>query len=238
MKTAFITGANRGLGLGFVEYLLGQGMLVFAGARDVTKFDPKLKDNPNFRAISIDVSEDSSIEKAVTEVSKEITQLDFLINNAGVNKDTATNNHKEKVTILSKLDRQTLLTMFNINSIAPVIVLQKFLPLLTGNPSFVINISSCRASFHDEFEQENATGNYGYKTSKIALNMMTYCSLHDLPVNVKIFAVHPGSVKSHMNPGGTQQPIDQAKKIVEITKNWKEELNGKFLRFDGNLYPL
>lgn len=236
MKTAFVTGSNQGLGSGFVEYLLDQGMLVFAGARDVTIFNQKLKDNPNFRAVSIDVSEDSSIEKAVAEISKEITKLDFLINNAGVNKDTATNNHKEKVTILSKLERQTLLTMFDVNSVAPMIVLQKFLPLLTSNSSFVINISSCRASFHDE--SENSSGNYGYRASKIALNMFTFCNLFDLPSNIKTFAVHPGNVKTNMNPNGKDLPINQAKKIIEITKNWEEELNGKFLRFDGNLYPL
>ncbi|MBI3559445.1 SDR family NAD(P)-dependent oxidoreductase [Candidatus Gottesmanbacteria bacterium] len=236
MKTVFITGANRGLGLGFVEYLLGQGMLVFAGARNISKFDPKLKENSNFRAVSMNISEDSSIEKAAIEISKEITQLDFLINNAGVNKDTATNNHRELADNLFSLNRQVLLKMFDINSVSPMLMIQKFLPLLISNPSFIINISSDRASYQPEFPVNS--GNYGYRASKTALNMFTFCSLHDLPKNIKIFAVHPGETKTDMNPNGKNLPIDQAKKIIEITKNWKEEFNGKFLRFDGNLYPL
>ena len=160
----------------------------------------------------------------------------MLINNAGTNKDTATNNHKELVCTLPQLDRKSLLKMFDINSISPMMVLKYFLPLLKGNPSFAINISSARSSYKDE--NPNTNGNYGYRASKAALNLMTLGSLFDLPPNVKTFAVHPGSVKTDMNPVGTDLPLEQAKKIISITDNWKEEFNGKFLRFDGTLYPL
>ena len=68
--------------------------------------------------------------------------------------------------------------------------------------------------------------------------MLTFCSLFDLPKNVKTFAVHPGGVKTDMNPNGEHVPIEQAEKMIAITKNWKEEFNGKFLRFDGTFYPL
>ena len=160
----------------------------------------------------------------------------MIVNNAGVNKDTATNNHKEYVCNLGSLKREDLLKMFDVNSISPLMILQKFPPLLTSDPSFVINISSCRASFHDEFD--NSTGNYGYRASKIALNMLTFCSVKDLPSNVKTFAVHPGSVKTNMNQQGDQTPYEQAEKIISITKNWKEEFNGRFLRYNGVEYPL
>ncbi len=236
MKTVFITGANRGLGKGFVEYFLKQNFSVFAGVRDPSSIDQELKENPNLKIVEIDLTSDNSIAEAASVVAYKTQHLDFLINNAGVNKDTATNNHKEKATVLSKLDRQSLLTMFDINSVAPMIVLKKFLPLLTANPSFVINISSGRASYHDEYE--NNSGNYGYRASKTALNMFTFCSLFDLPRNVKTFAVHPGGVKTDMNPTGTMFSVDQAEKIITITKNWKDEFNGKFLRFDGTFYPL
>lgn len=235
MKSVFITGANRGLGKGFVEYFLNKKFLVFAGVRDPSGFDPKLKENPNLKMVAIELTSDDSIAEAASVVAYKTSSLDFLINNAGVNKDSATNNHKEKVTILSQLGRRELLTMFDINSVAPMIVIQKFLPLLTAKPSFVINISSGRASYNDEYE--NTTGNYGYRASKAALNLFTFCSLHDLPKNVKTFAVHPGGLKTDMNPDGTMLPIDQAEKIIAITKNWKEEFSGKFLRFDGTFYP-
>ena len=110
------------------------------------------------------------------------------------------------------------------------------LPLLNGKPSFVINISSGRASFKDEFE--NSTANYGYRGSKAALSMYTFCSTTDLPENVQTFSVHPGDVHTDMNPEGNQTPVEQAEKIIAITENWQEAYNGKFMRWDGTYYPL
>lgn len=236
MKTVFITGGNRGLGKGFVEYFLKQGLWVFVGVRNPASFDKNLSPNSNLTIVPIKISDDESIKKAVALVKEKTDHLDFLINNAGTNKDSATNNHKELVCNLSQLDRKSLLYMFNINSISPMMVLKEFLPLLTGNPSFVINISSGRSSYKDEYP--NTNGNYGYRGSKAALNLMTFSSLIDLPKNVKTFTVHPGGVRTDMNPTGTDKPIEQAEKIISIAKNWKEEFNGKFLRYNGVLYPL
>lgn len=231
MNTALITGAGQGLGKGFVDYLLKKNFLIFAGVREAASRN--LNKNKNPLLFELDVTKDASIAKAFDIISGKVDHLDFLINNAGVNKDTATNNHKEIVCSLPELDRNVLLKMFDINAISPIMILQKFLPLMRKNPSFVINISSNRASFHDE---TNTLGNYGYRASKTALNMMTLASLFDLPRNVMTFAVHPGDVKTAMNPEGEVSPYDQAKKIIAITKNWNDKHNGKFLNYEGTLY--
>ena len=47
MKTAFVTGANRGLGKGFVDHLSKEGYDVFAGIKTLTK---------EFRDIATDIS--------------------------------------------------------------------------------------------------------------------------------------------------------------------------------------
>lgn len=229
MKIAFVTGGNRGLGLGFVKFLLNAGYRVIVGVRK-----PQKNKNDLF-FVKLDVASDKSINQAFVQTSKITDHLDLFINNAGLNKDSATDQNPKLVSKLSELDRNYLLKMFNVNSISPLMLVKKFLPLLK-NEAFIINISSGRSSYQDEYP--NTHGNYGYRSSKVALNMMTWCSVHDLPKNVKIFAVHPGGVKSDMNPTGEHDPIEQAKKIIDITKNWKEEFNGKFLRFDGGFYPL
>lgn len=235
MKTAFVTGGGRGLGKGFAKYFLSEGFQVFIGVRNPNKVRDDLR-NKNLVAIKMDVSDDGSIKSAFEEVRKKTDYIDYLINNAGLNKDSATNGKKELVCNLNVLDRKTLLKMFNVNSISPIMILKFFLPLLKSTPSFVVNISSARSSYKDEYVNKN--GNYGYRASKAALNMMTFSSLFDLPKNVKTFAVHPGGVKTDMNPTGEHDPVEQAKKIIDITKSWKEEFNGKFLRFDGVFYPL
>lgn len=234
MKTVLVTGAGRGLGKGFVEYFLDQGFVVFAGVRVSSDDSNGLKKRENLRVLPLDVTSDDSISGAAEFISAETDHLDYLVNNAGVNKDTVTNNHKELVCNLADLDRKLLLEMFDINTVSPMIVLQKCLDLLKGDPSFVVNISSNRASFGDD---TNTSGNYGYRASKAALNMMTLSSLFDLPKNIKTFAVHPGDVKTDMNPEGDQDAKKQAGKIIAITLNWKEEFNGKFLKYSGEFYP-
>jgi NAD(P)-dependent dehydrogenase (short-subunit alcohol dehydrogenase family) len=237
-KSAFITGANRGLGKGFVKYFIGEGIKVFAGVRNLESVDDSYKNNPLISIVKIDVSDDSQIKDAVRKVSSETNSLTYLINNAGMNKDSATNGKKELVCNLNKLDRKSLLKMFDVNSVSPTMVTKAFLNLLKNEDSFVINISSCRASIKDEYQ--NSNGNYGYRSSKAALNTMTLSSLFDLPKNVKTFAVHPGGVLTDMNPRGDHDAQEQAEKIVSISnnENWREEFNGQFLRYNGMHYPL
>src|SRR5438309_7027024 len=97
-KIAFITGANRGLGKGFVEYLLSQNLKVFAGMRTPTEFDQTLAAHPNLRLVQLDVTDNNSIDEAVNTVAQEVDRIDFLINNAGVNKDSATSDRSEEHT--------------------------------------------------------------------------------------------------------------------------------------------
>lgn len=233
MKYAFVTGASRGLGTGFVEYLSKNGYFVFAGVQTIK---PEYKNSDLVQYVQCDVSDDQSIASCVNQVKTKTSCIDLIVNNAGINKDSATGGHKELVSKLGHLKRENLLSMMNINALAPLLVVQAFSELLVCNPSFIINISSDRASYHDEFD--NPTANYGYRSSKAALNMLTFCSTTDLSDNVKTFAVHPGNIKSDMNPGGKQSPLEQAEKIMTIPANWKDEYNGKFMRWDGTYYPL
>ncbi len=232
MKTAFVTGANRGFGLGFVEYLLSQGYQVFAGTRSLDKILPQRE---NLFWIQCDVTDNDSIDKAFEEVSAKTKRLTLLINNAGVNKDTIPEGSKDLVSKLDGLDRKALLNMFNLNSVSPMIIVQKFLPLLTDTPSFIINVSSAAGAFDQG--RQGSTANYGYRGTKAALNMMTACSLRDLPQNIKTFAIHPGGIKTDMNPDGVGDALERAKSTIAFVDNWKDEYNGRMLSYDGTIHP-
>lgn len=232
-RYAFVTGASRGLGFGFVQQLVRQGYVVFAGVRSGAEPHPEIG---GVEWIPCDVADDGSIAQAAAQVAKKTDRLHLLINNAGVNKDTATGGHKEIVCSLASLDRTALLRMYSVNAVGPIMMVKHFLPLLAAVPSFVINISSCRASFHDEFANDNP--NYGYRASKIALNMLTHGLVMDLPPAVRTCAVHPGYIRTDMNPTGIDDPLEQAERILQIPARWKNEWNGAFLRYDGTVYPL
>lgn len=234
MKIALVTGAGSGLGKGFVEFLSNNGYLVYAGIHHLT--DENKKIGPNIRPISLDVEDDSSISKVIESIKREQGFLDLLVNNAGVNKDSATSGRKELVTDLKSLNRELLIKMFNVNALGPLMLIKAAVPLLANRGGFIINISSNRGSIAEAARNDN--GNYGYKASKAGLNMFTKSLIVDLPKNVYVAAVHPGGVHTKINPKGDLEPREAASKIYKIVENWKPEFNGAFLNNDGSLHSL
>ena len=90
MKTAFITGANKGIGFENAKQLLQKGFFVYLGSRNLengTKAVQKLKAEnlTSVEAIEIDVTDNDSVKNARIEIGKKTDSLDVLINNAGIN---------------------------------------------------------------------------------------------------------------------------------------------------------
>lgn len=238
-KVALVTGAERGLGLGFVNALLTKGFHVIAACYNTDGTRLQEITGGNVTTLTLDVTDDASIAAAFEEVRKNHRTIDLLINNAGVNSDTVSADNPEGVRKLESLDRSLLLRMFNVNAIGPLMVIKTFLPLLKGSDgSRVINISSERASFSCRDKAENYN-NYGYAASKVALNMFVRDAAYDLaPFHVITFAIHPGWVKSDMNPRGTLLPEEAARKILDVAERVTPEQSGKFFNNDGRIYKL
>jgi len=234
MKTAFVTGANRGLGKGFVEVLLKQGYRVLAGMRRPAEFSLQ---SELVTPIEIDLGSDLSCKRAVEVISSTTESLELLINCGAIQRNSPELGSPESVCKLENLSNSALLKMFEVNAVQPILLLQGLLPLLTSDPSYCINISSARGSLYTD-ETPHSSGNYGYRASKAALSMLTMASTFDLPKNVRTFSVHPGLVATDMNPKGNISPIQSAELILKITEHWSPELHGAFLRNDGSIWPL
>src|SRR5438270_437402 len=73
--TAFVTGANRGLGRRFAEKLVERGAKVYAAARR-----PETIDVPGAIPVQLDITDPESVARAAAEAS----DVNVLINNAGV----------------------------------------------------------------------------------------------------------------------------------------------------------
>src|SRR5437899_11130023 len=93
MKTALVTGANKGIGREVAQQLAAKGFYVFVGARgreagrkaadDIGKHGGKAA------FLKLDVSDDRSVTAAAREFSKLADHLDVLVNNAGIIVDGA-----------------------------------------------------------------------------------------------------------------------------------------------------
>jgi len=81
MKTIFITGGSRGLGLSLVKHFLELGNRVFATSRTLTpELESLIDDNCEFH--SLDMSNPESFESAVVTCINKFGSIDLLINNA------------------------------------------------------------------------------------------------------------------------------------------------------------
>lgn len=229
MKTVFITGCNRGLGLGFTKVALMRGMRVIGscrnpdGARDLWELQTDYKDR--FRIFGMDVTEESSVEAAIKQLPSD-TVVDILINNAGL--------LLEGELPLKQVDMEGVMKSMQVNAVAPMIVTRTLLPMIkVAQTPIIANMSSLMGSIED-----NKSGRYySYRMSKAALNMFTKCLANDFP-NIISVSLHPGWVKTDM--GGANAPLnvlDSCQGLMNVLLQLKKADSGKFIDYSGKRLP-
>lgn len=230
MKTLFLTGANRGIGLAIVKEALNRDYHIFAGCRQPQKaaeLQVLATKNPDrVIPIAIDVTDSDSIEDAREAMQSHADGIDLLINNAGVFP------HGERIENLSP---ETMLHTFHVNAVGPMIVVQKFLPLLKASrQAKILNITSQLGSL-----SLNMGRYYSYNSSKAALNMLTRTLASELrPVGILAVVVHPGWVQTDM--GGAAAPLrpsESAHGIMTLAQRLTLADTGEFFTWDGRNHP-
>jgi len=80
-KVVLVTGASSGIGLASALDLLKHGHIVYGGARRVDEMQKITQGGGH--ALSLDVTDDTSMSEAVAQVLAEQGRIDVLVNNAG-----------------------------------------------------------------------------------------------------------------------------------------------------------
>ena len=90
-RTAIVTGGAQGFGLDIAKRFLNSGAKVIIWDIDTKMIEKVIKelDNPNLSSNIVDVSNYSEVERNVNEITN-ISNIDILINNAGITGPTAT----------------------------------------------------------------------------------------------------------------------------------------------------
>ncbi len=223
MKTALITGANKGIGHEVARQLAGKGFHVFIGARNVDAgsktAEALTKEGKQATFLKIDVSDAESVAVAVNEFAKHADHLDVLVNNAGiiVEGDAA---------ILSTED-QLMRETFETNTLGPLRVTRAFAPMLAKSSApRVINVSSGGGQLADGADGWAPA----YCISKTALNGVTSQLAAALP-KFAVNSVCPGWVRTEMGGKDAPRSIEQgADTIVWLATEAPQNLTSQFLR--------
>ena len=224
-----ITGTNRGIGLEFVKHYLKNNEKVIATYRNKNSAKDLLElknTTSNLSLVELDVSNSNSINKFASKITDQ--PIDTFINNAGVfgprNNEFGNFNAKE------------WLHVFNINTIAPLLITQKILKnLRLGKNKKLVFISSKVGSI----EENTGGGMYIYRSSKTALNqVIKSLSIDFKDENFIAAALHPGWVQTDM--GGPNALIDtktSVKGMTEVIDSLVLKNSGRFYNYDGSSIP-
>ena len=214
-KTAFITGAKRGLGFETARELGEQGIHVVLGARDLASGEAAARrlQEKGISAVALrfDVLKPEDHQAAYTYFEQNHDRLDILVNNAGIlYKPESAFNGPTPVNHTSTASPEILKQTFDINFFAPVALTQTLLPLIRKSPAGrIVNLSSILGSL--TLQADPASPIYHMKTlaydaSKAALNVFTIHLAHELrDTNIKVNSAHPGWVKTEL--GGPNAPM-------------------------------
>ena len=225
MKTVFITGANRGLGLEFVKEYAENDYQIIATCRDPKsskELNALAKSSPQINLNKLDVGITKNIQDLANQL--EDISIDILINNAGIYRSG----------IFNAVNKDSWIESFVTNTIGPYEVIEHFLPnVLRGHEKKVVSITSKMGSIDDN----TSGGSYIYRTSKTALNSMMKSLTHDLKShNISTMTLHPGWVRTDMGgPGGWIDVKESVSGMIEQIENLSLQNTGQYIDYAGKV---
>ncbi|MFG0635978.1 SDR family NAD(P)-dependent oxidoreductase [Acinetobacter soli] len=226
-QRAIVVGASRGIGLGMVRELLLQQWSVIATLRDITRVPDDLKqllaEYPDqLELAELDLSHLDTANMITSKYSE--GSIDLLLVSAGI----AGPEHQR----VEQSQPNEIVDLFWVNSIAPVTIARKFLPLMKAN-SLIAFMSSRMGSvaLNDDGSMEL------YRASKAALNSISrgFAQNEAIPLNIGVLNLHPGWVQTEM--GGSQAPVTVKQSTAGLVKVIQASIGSnqhKFIDFQGH----
>ncbi len=202
MSSIFITGTNRGLGLGWVRQYATEGWRVYASCRHPAEAEALRELATKLETVSIhrlDVTRADDVRAIIWEM--EGKPIDLLVCNAGVYLEKGRPE-------FGRLRYAEWDATFEVNTKGAVRVIEA----LIGNveqseKKLVVAISSHMGSIADI----QSPGSYYYRSSKAALNaVMQGLSVELEPRGVGVLILHPGAVKTRTGGASTPKRASRA----------------------------
>lgn len=237
--TAIITGAGSGIGLAVAKGLNNRGANVFG-------FDLNEGEMAQVATfIQCDIGDNNSVAKAFAEFSKQSSQLDILINNAGIGSLTTVEHETDEI----------WQKVLNVNVIGTARVSRAAIPLLrkSKNPA-IVNTASIAAT-------DGIPNRAAYSASKGAILTLTLAMATDhIKDKIRVNAVNPATtdtpwVQRLLNQSddaaaardalAARQPMGRlvtpdeiASAIIFLASPMQASITGTTLNIDGGMHSL
>ena len=231
MAQYLITGANRGIGLEFVNQLLARGDRIIATCRHPARAAELNTLSGRFpghlKMLPLDIAEPHSIVELAREVGMLDLNIDVLINNAGV---------LTSGEVFGDVEATALKNAFATNAQGPFLLTQALAPRLTGSAK-VVAISSGLGSI----ERASSFDRPSYNISKAALNMAVRMLGYALAERkIAVLALSPGWVRTDMGGASANLAVGQSVanmlKVIDALKFDSGRI-GQFLGNTGDPVP-
>ena len=218
MPTTLVTGCNRGIGLQIVSQLHARGDDVIGVCRQASSELSQI----GIRVIDgIDVANGEAVAKLKTELGDE--PIDVLINNAGILRRDA----------FGDLDYDSMLEQYEVNALGPLRVSEALAANLHQGSKVAI-VTSRVGSIDDN----GSGGNWGYRASKTAVNMIGTNLMHEFkPRGIAVALLHPGLVATDMTGNHGITPSESAKGLIARIDELNMENSGGFWHAEGYALP-
>jgi NAD(P)-dependent dehydrogenase (short-subunit alcohol dehydrogenase family) len=220
MATCLVTGANRGIGLEYCRQLQERGDQVVAVCR---------QSSPELAAlgVQVEVGIDLSQEASITALKQRLegTSLDVVILNAGILQSMG----------LDDLDSEGIRRQFEVNALAPLLLTRALVDQMPPGSRLAL-MTSRMGSIDDN----SSGGSYGYRMSKVALNIAGKSLAIDLKAReIAVAILHPGLVRTRMiqfNPSGIS-PAQSVRGLLARIDALTLETTGSFWHANGEVLP-
>jgi NAD(P)-dependent dehydrogenase (short-subunit alcohol dehydrogenase family) len=200
LRSALVTGANRGIGAAVAERLAGEGLDVVVAARDEAAAR-EVADRIGGRAIRLDVADPASVHDAARDVGP----IDVLVNNAAL--------LDEGEDPLAQ-DDERVEAMVSTNLLGPWRTIRALVPgMVERGRGRVVNVSSGAGSFASGLW----TAAPAYSVTKAGLNALTVVLAARLRGSgVLVNAADPGVVATRMAPYASRTPEQAAEALARL----------------------
>jgi 3-oxoacyl-[acyl-carrier protein] reductase len=232
-RTAFVTGASRGIGLACAHALASAGARVILAARDAAKLEAASAAIPGSTWVTLDMSSQESIKAAFAQAGP----VDILVNNAAVTKDG--------LALRMKKDDWDAVLSTNLTG-AFLAIQQVMQGMMKERWGRIINISSIVG-------QTGNPGQANYVASKAGLIGLTKSLAQEIASrNITVNAIAPGFIDTDMTAALSDQlkenmlahiplrrfgkPEDVAAAVKFLASEEAGYITGAVLNVNGGMY--